>query len=513
MGHFGHTSITIISRSLESSHIVEGVGLFVVWLYRRLWQLTMTSTDKVDSATDRKDQRVEGKTKVTDGESKANQKPKGSATVSSSPTASAPNSKGGANTTNNKSSPSQTTSSASTSVSKKGNAVTTKKSVNGENTGRWTKEEHATFIEGLNKHGKEWKKIANMIETRTVVQIRTHAQKYFQKIAKTKYEMKGKQPPTDLVSTASNPNRNSGSGDKKRGYRSSKSKSMKALYSLTSVSDPKENSPSNGSNMKHKKGESKGGNANKRNAPLKPVTNARKKKKLQGTNPFTKQSKSKSKTKLKLKSKSKSGLKLNLSEIINESRNNDDSASTEDGSETQSESSPASKQKQKNLKISTNLAKLRKQNDEEDLQWMKSSLNVYTRMADASPTSVAEFGIYRTFGGCDSEYASFGGGNDSEELLTFDSESISDWISNKSDDSSESMDSPIDPSLSPEPAPCEPSTLESEVSVSGFGLNVDETIANWINSPLGDEEDCTLESFSGLNNRPRFNSGDFVELM
>lgn len=54
----------------------------------------------------------------------------------------------------------------------------------GINSGRWTREEHAMFLKGLELHGKEWKKIADLIKTRTVVQIRTHAQKYFQKVAK-----------------------------------------------------------------------------------------------------------------------------------------------------------------------------------------------------------------------------------------------------------------------------------------------------------------------------------------
>ena len=53
-----------------------------------------------------------------------------------------------------------------------------------ENTGRWSKAEHSTFLEGLAIHGKEWKKVAQMVKTRTVVQTRTHAQKYFQKMAK-----------------------------------------------------------------------------------------------------------------------------------------------------------------------------------------------------------------------------------------------------------------------------------------------------------------------------------------
>ncbi len=51
-------------------------------------------------------------------------------------------------------------------------------------TGRWTTEEHNLFEDGLRKYGKQWKRIAEEIPTRTVVQIRTHAQKYFLKLAK-----------------------------------------------------------------------------------------------------------------------------------------------------------------------------------------------------------------------------------------------------------------------------------------------------------------------------------------
>lgn len=50
--------------------------------------------------------------------------------------------------------------------------------------GRWTEEEHALFLEGLKRYGKVWKKIAEMMQTRTVVQVRTHAQKYFLKLKK-----------------------------------------------------------------------------------------------------------------------------------------------------------------------------------------------------------------------------------------------------------------------------------------------------------------------------------------
>jgi len=51
-------------------------------------------------------------------------------------------------------------------------------------TGRWTKPEHDTFLVGLKIFGKEWKRVASLVRTRTVVQTRTHAQKYFQKLQK-----------------------------------------------------------------------------------------------------------------------------------------------------------------------------------------------------------------------------------------------------------------------------------------------------------------------------------------
>lgn len=50
--------------------------------------------------------------------------------------------------------------------------------------GRWDDEEHKVFLQGLQEHGKNWKKIAELIKTRSSVQTRTHAQKYFLKNAK-----------------------------------------------------------------------------------------------------------------------------------------------------------------------------------------------------------------------------------------------------------------------------------------------------------------------------------------
>jgi len=63
-----------------------------------------------------------------------------------------------------------------------GNGSKGKTGPSSEKIGRWTDTEHSVFLEGLEKHGKQWKTIASMIGTRTVVQVRTHAQKYFQKM-------------------------------------------------------------------------------------------------------------------------------------------------------------------------------------------------------------------------------------------------------------------------------------------------------------------------------------------
>jgi SHAQKYF class myb-like DNA-binding protein len=54
----------------------------------------------------------------------------------------------------------------------------------GVQNGRWTTREHDAFIVGLNKYGREWKKVSAHIQTRTSAQIRSHAQKYFAKLNK-----------------------------------------------------------------------------------------------------------------------------------------------------------------------------------------------------------------------------------------------------------------------------------------------------------------------------------------
>jgi len=48
------------------------------------------------------------------------------------------------------------------------------------NSGRWSADEHKRFLAGLDQFGTgNWKKITDMVGTRSCTQIRTHAQKYF----------------------------------------------------------------------------------------------------------------------------------------------------------------------------------------------------------------------------------------------------------------------------------------------------------------------------------------------
>lgn len=52
--------------------------------------------------------------------------------------------------------------------------------------GRWRKDEHDLFLKGLELFGRDWKKIESLVGTRTGPQIRSHAQKYFNKVNKEK---------------------------------------------------------------------------------------------------------------------------------------------------------------------------------------------------------------------------------------------------------------------------------------------------------------------------------------
>lgn len=49
---------------------------------------------------------------------------------------------------------------------------------------RWTDDEHTRFLEGMSLYGRSWGKVANHVQTKTTIQIRSHAQKYFNRIKK-----------------------------------------------------------------------------------------------------------------------------------------------------------------------------------------------------------------------------------------------------------------------------------------------------------------------------------------
>ncbi|KAI3785012.1 hypothetical protein L1987_44120 [Smallanthus sonchifolius] len=49
---------------------------------------------------------------------------------------------------------------------------------------RWTEDEHGSFLEALKLYGRDWQRIEEHIGTKTAVQIRSHAQKFFTKLEK-----------------------------------------------------------------------------------------------------------------------------------------------------------------------------------------------------------------------------------------------------------------------------------------------------------------------------------------
>lgn len=50
----------------------------------------------------------------------------------------------------------------------------------------WTPEEHARMLEGLKRHKRDWAKVTKFVGTRSAAQVRSHAQKYFDRVQRDK---------------------------------------------------------------------------------------------------------------------------------------------------------------------------------------------------------------------------------------------------------------------------------------------------------------------------------------
>jgi len=68
------------------------------------------------------------------------------------------------------------------------NQINTYIQKNNNNRGKWTEDEQNKFIEGIVLHGTDWKKVQNLIKTRSEVQIRTYSQNFIRKIKLIKDE-------------------------------------------------------------------------------------------------------------------------------------------------------------------------------------------------------------------------------------------------------------------------------------------------------------------------------------
>ncbi|KAL8166698.1 hypothetical protein V2J09_008197 [Rumex salicifolius] len=63
---------------------------------------------------------------------------------------------------------------------------------------RWTDEEHNNFLEALKLYGRAWRKIEEHVGTKTAVQIRSHAQKFFSKVVREPNNIKSSIKPTEI---------------------------------------------------------------------------------------------------------------------------------------------------------------------------------------------------------------------------------------------------------------------------------------------------------------------------
>mmetsp|Transcript_3164 Transcript_3164/g.9655 ORF Transcript_3164/g.9655 Transcript_3164/m.9655 type:complete len:209 (+) Transcript_3164:486-1112(+) len=63
---------------------------------------------------------------------------------------------------------------------------------------KWTAEEHDRFVEALTLYGRDWKLVTEQVGSKTRIQVRSHAQKYFIRLEK---EHAASKPPENTLSS------------------------------------------------------------------------------------------------------------------------------------------------------------------------------------------------------------------------------------------------------------------------------------------------------------------------
>ena len=68
----------------------------------------------------------------------------------------------------------------------RGQGISVQKCSSEKNNGKWSVDEHKRFEDAIGQFGRDWVKVGKIIKTRTLAQIRSHAQKHFYKLGNNK---------------------------------------------------------------------------------------------------------------------------------------------------------------------------------------------------------------------------------------------------------------------------------------------------------------------------------------